>query len=598
MRAYTCFGLALLLVALLVNCGGPPPLEWETLDRYDFNVAEADPDLQIPARHLYEWLYFSRVEPEGGLVTDSVIGAFRDSVLVDTLIGLTCDQFDLPAYWYHHREYRDRYHNILRQAFWDYSVGSKVVLDSQEVIDYYNDDQEEFAVPEQVDGYHILSSWLGFRQGPDSALVDHYTREDLWDFSEVFIRRLHQLLIYGEPFENVAYNFSHDVHSREKGGHLGWTKRGVYIDPFDSVAFSLKDGEFSEPYKDADGWHILYRARHNPGGPQPLDTPWVYVKAQQAVFDAKATEMAARIIDSLRNRSSITINDVVLTDTIIYLIDDTVWAAVVNEADTVDVLTLKGLEKGYRDSYRVSNTTPEMRRVMVEHAAGPVLVVQAARHLGLDSLPEQVAAGRRIWRETVKALRLAQLYGVVEWEPDDSVVARYYQEHFDEYNPEKRIQAQQLVVKDEELAHFLREQVSSGFTLDYLAEYYGREEGYDIKFEDLGVVKEGSVDSVLYDALNRTHAHQYTRVVETGRGYHIAKVLDRNYPRTLEMARGEIRGRLQSRYRQDKYEAFRDELFRKHQARFPGLLPPFELPRLSQRNHYRTLPGPIGGRGY
>jgi hypothetical protein len=342
----------------------------------------------------------------------------------------------------------------------------------------------------------------------------------------------------------------------------------------------------------------VYRARYNPGGPQPLDTPWVYVKAQQGVFDAKAIEMAAHIIDSLRSLSSITINDVVLTDTIIYLIDDTVWAAIVNEIDTIDVLTLKGLEKGYRDGYRVTNTTPDMRRVMVEHAAGPVLVVQAARHLGLDAAPEQVAAERQIWRETVKALRLAQLYGVVEWEPDDSVITRYYQEHFDEYNPEKRIQAQQLVVKDEELAHFLREQVNSGFTLDYLADYYGREEGYDIKFEDLGVVEEGKIDSILYDALNRTHPYQYTRVLRTERGYHIAKVLDRNYPRTLDMARGEIRSRLQTQYRQDKYEAFRDELFRKHQVRFPGLLPPFELPRLSQRNHYRTLPGPIGGRGF
>jgi parvulin-like peptidyl-prolyl isomerase len=112
------------------------------------------------------------------------------------------------------------------------------------------------------------------------------------------------------------------------------------------------------------------------------------------------------------------------------------------------------------------------------------------------------------------------------------------------------------------------------------------------------VVKEGSVDSLLYDALNRTHPYQYTRVIKTKRGYHIAKVLDREYPRTLEMARGEIRGRLQSQYRQRKYEAFRDELFHKYQVRFPGQLPPFDLPRLSDRNHYRTLPGPIGGRGY
>lgn len=595
MRVLVGFGLILILViSILSGCGGPPSVSWETLNRYNFNVVEADNGLRIPAKHLYELIYFSRIAAAGGPVSDSVIRAFRDSLTVDTLIGLTGNDFPLAQHWYQYREYRSRTNTALRQAFWDYKVGSKIAIDSQEVIDYYKAHQDEFSVPEQVDIYHILSSPLGFRQGRDSALVDRYTREDLDAFSKVFAYRLYELLLYGEPFENVAYNFSHDVDSRDKGGHLGWTKRGVYIDPFDSVAFSLKDGEFSEPYHDADGWHILYRAGYNPGGPEPLDSARVYVNAYNAVFDQKGSAMAARIVDSLRKAETVQINDLVMTDTVLYLVDDSVWAAVVNKTDTIDFLSLKGLEEEYRRSYRVGNTTPEMRRIMVEHAAGPVLVEQAGRHLGLDTLPAQRELERQIWRETVKSLRLALLYSTAEYEPSDSAIAQYYNEHYTEFNPPLFIRAEQIVVPDEELAYFLLEQVHSGFTLKYLADYYGKEEGYSIKYEDLGVVKEGSIDSALFDALRRTHANYTTKVIKTRQGYHILRVLEREYPRPLDLARGEIKTRLTKQYGRKKWEDYRDESFRQFHVSFPGILPRFDLPRLSARNHPRSLPKPVG----
>ncbi|MEW5795631.1 MAG: peptidylprolyl isomerase [Candidatus Zixiibacteriota bacterium] len=590
-----CVGLGLTLVTcslIFSGCGGPPPVGWDTLERLNYNVVEAEPGLRIPAKHLYELIYFSRVSSVGGPVSDSVIQAFRDSVTVDTLIGLTVDEFELGKHWYQYREYRDRTNAALEHLFWTNQVGSTIAIDSQEVIDYYHSHAEEFSLPEQVNIYHILSSPLGFRQGRDSLLVARFTREDLDAFAEVFVHRLYQLLEYGEPFQNVAFNFSHDVMSREKGGHLGWTRRGVYVDPFDSIAFSLQDGEYSVPYKDADGWHMLYRAAYNPGGPQPLDSSWVYTRAYNAVFNIKGSGRANRIVDSLRSAAVFEYNDLLLTDTIVHLVADSVWAAVVNKTDTVDFFRLKGLEDDYRKSYQVSNTTPDMRRLMVMHAAGPLIIVQAARSLGLDTLPNHRATERQVWRETVKALRLALLYNPDTWAPSDSAVAQYYQEHYHVFNPPLFIRAEQLLVQEEELAHFLREQIQSGFTLPYLAEYYGREEGYSVIYENMGVVKEGSVDPVLFDALRRTHASRVTKVVRTPRGYHIARVLEREYPQSLDMAAGAIRSLLIEQYRRQKWFDFRDELFRKQQVRFPGVLPPFELPRLSQRNHPRTLPRP------
>jgi parvulin-like peptidyl-prolyl isomerase len=478
--------------------------------------------------------------------------------------------------------------------FWEEQVGAKVVIDSQEVIDYYRQHPENFSYPEQVDVYHILVSPLGFRQGPDSALVDRYTREDLEAFAAEYASRLYRLLLNGELFQNVAREYSHDVNSRDLGGHLGWVRPGVYIDPFDSVAFALKDGEFSEPYPDLNGVHILYRARYNPGGPLPLDSASVYEQARNAVFNQKGSAAAIRVMDSLHAASSVAINDLILTDSILYQIDDSVWVAVVNGADTIDAMTLKGFEEDYRRTYSVANTTPDIRRIMVAHAAGPVMVEQAARKLGLDTLPRQVALERQVWRETCKALMISRLYSSADWAPTDSAIEQYYQDNFDRYNPDLHFKAEQLIVADRELAEFLKEQTVSGFALKYLTEYYGPNgEGYDVKYEDLGLVTEKSVDPDLYDAMKRTHISRFTKVVKTARGYHVAKIMDRNYPRPLDVVRGEIRTFLINEHRRQFRQEYRDSLYQAFDVTFPGTLPSFELPRLSQRNHQRTLPKPI-----
>jgi len=62
-----------------------------------------------------------------------------------------------------------------------------------------------------------------------------------------------------ETFNAVASANSEDRGSARQGGMLPWFGAGEMVAEFDSVAFSLADGEISEPVKTTYGYHIIRR---------------------------------------------------------------------------------------------------------------------------------------------------------------------------------------------------------------------------------------------------------------------------------------------------------------------------------------------------
>ena len=60
-----------------------------------------------------------------------------------------------------------------------------------------------------------------------------------------------------EDFETLAALYSEDPGSSAKGGSLGMQPRGTWVPEFDAVAFNLKDGEISVPFKTDYGWHTM-----------------------------------------------------------------------------------------------------------------------------------------------------------------------------------------------------------------------------------------------------------------------------------------------------------------------------------------------------
>lgn len=62
----------------------------------------------------------------------------------------------------------------------------------------------------------------------------------------------------GENFEELAKNFSQDLSTRDRGGDLGWVRRGQLVKPFEDAAFALAAGATSENLVQTEfGFHIL-----------------------------------------------------------------------------------------------------------------------------------------------------------------------------------------------------------------------------------------------------------------------------------------------------------------------------------------------------
>jgi len=65
------------------------------------------------------------------------------------------------------------------------------------------------------------------------------------------------LLEEGEDFDTLAARFSTDESNREQGGNLGWFDENMMVPEFSEAAFSLAEGEISEPIQTTFGFHII-----------------------------------------------------------------------------------------------------------------------------------------------------------------------------------------------------------------------------------------------------------------------------------------------------------------------------------------------------
>ncbi|WP_460670545.1 peptidylprolyl isomerase [Larkinella ripae] len=70
------------------------------------------------------------------------------------------------------------------------------------------------------------------------------------------IEKLYDQLQKGADFGELARQYSQDVGSGEKGGDLGWSKPGTFVDAFEKEVRALAVHAFTKPFQTEFGYHI------------------------------------------------------------------------------------------------------------------------------------------------------------------------------------------------------------------------------------------------------------------------------------------------------------------------------------------------------
>lgn len=572
------------LAALWAGCGGPPSVVYfQDHEDHDQVIAEVGERFEITMADLYDSLYGSGRLPNGGIGDTAWVRMVLDSILVDTLMGLAAWDVPLSEHYEYYRTYRLRWHDAILRHLVEEMVYAKVETDSQKIADFYHENDTLFWLPEQVFVRHILVSPENLRRGPDSLAYAEMSDEQLKEAAGEYARKLKRMIEFGEPFSEVAVKYSHDVDAHVNRGTVGWTGRGRFRAPFDSVAFGADIGEVTEPYYDDSGWHILQIDYYLEEGVPPLDTIHM-VRAANTYQTVMQNRRSAKLRDSLNSLPvNIEYNEEALKEDP-YRIDKQQWVAIVNAEDTIDANMLRGPEAAYRARYKRPSEDAETRREMIREMAERFVALQAARDLGIDTLPAVVEEEKRL-RQHHSKLIVEKNIQDPGWTPSDSMIRAYYDSNIVEFTVAKPMNLIGLMVADSSYAAFLKDQGRSGFTFQELAsQFQGNEPGLRPYLLEYGDVGPEDVDSTIWRAASLTSIGDITDPVSTPSGYVIVKVVSRKSPKELHRVSGIIRGRLIDEHELTLFKRYRDQLYEEFDVRFPNPLQPVHLRPLEMRN--------------
>ena len=140
-------------------------------------------------------------------------------------------------YWHEIRDrlYADKFQQMKLQG---------VSVNRTEVESFYNTYKDSLPfLPAEIKLRHLL---LPLQPGESSI-----------NTTLVLLDSLREAIISGSNFAELAQTFSQDPGSKNRGGDLGFTRRGSLVSEFEEAAFTLGIGEISQPVKTAFGYHLI-----------------------------------------------------------------------------------------------------------------------------------------------------------------------------------------------------------------------------------------------------------------------------------------------------------------------------------------------------
>tara|TARA_B100000959_G_scaffold287499_1_gene373192 strand:- start:327591 stop:329498 length:1908 start_codon:yes stop_codon:yes gene_type:complete len=162
-----------------------------------------------------------------------------------------------------------------------------VKVDDEDLDTFYENNKLEFSKPESVRASHIL------------ILIPESASDREGELAKEKVDKAMARLEAGESFFEVAKDVSEGP-SAAKGGDLGEFTRGQMVQGFEDVAFNLKIGDFSKPFRTEFGWHIIKLFAHNEAREKQLEEVRDLIEKRIRII--KASEAALNAADAISEK--------------------------------------------------------------------------------------------------------------------------------------------------------------------------------------------------------------------------------------------------------------------------------------------------------
>ncbi len=137
---------------------------------------------------------------------------------------------------------------------------------------------------------------VSFRQIVVRSMPEATERQRAFRLADSLLRELQD----GADFNETARRFSDDPGSGERGGEMGWVRRGQgLVREFEEVAFSIRPGVVVGPVETAFGFHLIEVVRS-----QPAEVQVRHILISPEITEADQTRaegLAGQVAEQLRN---------------------------------------------------------------------------------------------------------------------------------------------------------------------------------------------------------------------------------------------------------------------------------------------------------
>jgi len=560
-----CSSILLLIVisSIIAGCGGSPatPVNDENAVKpvIDFIFAES-PFMNIDSDMMAEQFFIDRLPVAVTRIDSATAVNAVYQILMDTILAGQADTFNLANVPSLYGQYQDLRDQKLVQALYDDEILPRGEVSDSMVQAWYDEHIEEFKIPAQYRARHIVISGHGFRKSADSTFYADKSVEELDSIALEKMEDLRSRAVAGASFDTLAMMYSQDPGTRDAGGDLGYFNLSQMPVPFDSAVTNTPMNEVSGVFKTLFGYHILRVEDFVDEHYLPLDS--VSGKLMQNLMEDKLKAESRIYIDSLLAAGSLDFDStmIMLADSL-HSPDDVM--ATVNAADTINGNDNISYKEYAKMKYSLMKNMGTQRQLTYEERCNLLrgisikyLVLRVARQLGY---PERLdladyANGIRT-RYAVSTMRKKIIDE--NYDPPEEDVRAYYDAHIDDYQVERPIYVQHIIFADSNKAEYVRDLAMSGYDfLDLADEYYPGEADIRRTAADLGFIGPNDMPPEFWRAARATQIGQISLPVKTEFGYHLIKVVKKNYSVTYEKARLKIRPMLKKQHQENARREF------------------------------------------